>query len=57
MTQGPIDLPTPDDEELAQAPGVGENLCPECSGSGRRDGNPCPTCGGTGKVIEEVGGA
>jgi hypothetical protein len=57
MSQGPTGLPTPDDEELAQTPGAGENLCPDCSGSGRLDGDECRTCGGTGKVIEEVGGA
>jgi RecJ-like exonuclease len=52
---GPV---PPADEELAETtPGAGENLCPECSGSGRLDGKECPTCDGTGKVIEEIGGA
>jgi hypothetical protein len=36
---------------------VGENLCPDCSGSGRVDGSECATCGGSGKVVEGVGGA
>ena len=35
---------------------AGENICPQCSGSGRLDGQPCPTCDGTGKVIEGIGG-
>jgi DnaJ-class molecular chaperone len=47
----------PDDERVSETPGAGENLCPDCSGSGRLEGAECPTCAGTGKVIEEVGGA
>jgi DnaJ-class molecular chaperone len=37
---------------------TGEDLCPECGGSGRIDGGAeqCPTCGGTGTVTEPVGG-
>jgi DnaJ-class molecular chaperone len=56
MSQEPAGGSTPD-EELLRTPGAAENLCPECSGSGRVDGNECATCGGSGKVIEEVGGA
>ena len=37
--------------------GSGENVCPECSGSGQVDGKECPTCKGTGKVVEPIGGA
>ena len=47
----------PEDDELLDAEGAGENVCPQCSGSGTLDGDTCPTCGGSGKVIEEVGGA
>jgi DnaJ-class molecular chaperone len=36
--------------------GTGEDLCPDCSGTGRIDAGECPTCGGTGKVIEGIGG-
>ena len=49
---------SPGDEAPAGTPGAGENICPDCSGSGRHDGaGPCSTCGGTGRVIEAVGGA
>ena len=49
---------SPGDEAPAGTPGAGENICPDCSGTGRRDGAaPCSTCGGTGRVIEAVGGA
>ena len=46
----------PGDDAKPGTPGTGENVCPECSGSGRIDAAPCPTCGGTGKVIEGIGG-
>ncbi len=35
---------------------TGEDLCPDCGGSGRVDGEQCPTCGGSGTVTEAVGG-
>jgi RecJ-like exonuclease len=47
----------PGDEAAPGTPGTGENLCPQCSGSGRVDGGECPTCDGTGKVIDGIGGA
>ena len=50
MTVEPSDATSP--EETA-----GENVCPDCSGSGRVDGAQCQTCEGTGTVIEPVGGA
>jgi len=37
--------------------GKGENLCPDCDGTGQVDGRDCQTCDGTGKVIEPIGGA
>ncbi len=48
----------PGDVVPSDAPSAGEDLCPECGGSGRIDGGgaPCPTCGGTGTVTEPVGG-
>jgi hypothetical protein len=48
---------SPGDEAAPGTPGTGENLCPQCSGSGRAEGGECPTCDGTGKVIDGVGGA
>jgi DnaJ-class molecular chaperone len=47
----------PGDEAAPGTPGTGEDVCPDCHGSGRRDGKPCATCGGTGRVIEGIGGA
>ena len=46
----PADQPPGDDQ-------VGENTCPDCAGSGTRDGGDCPTCAGTGTVAEVVGDA
>ncbi len=47
----------PGDQAPAGVEGVGENICRECQGSGRRNDVPCPACGGTGRVIEGIGGA
>ena len=47
----------PGDEAPPGTPDTGENVCPDCGGSGRRKGGECPACGGTGKVIEAIGGA
>ena len=47
----------PGDDAEAGTPGTGEDICDECSGSGKlSDGRPCPNCGGTGKVIHGIGG-
>ena len=48
--------PAPGDDAAPGTPGTGENVCPECRGSGRLEGGTCPTCEGTGKVIEGIGG-
>ena len=47
----------PGDQAEPGSPGAGENVCPECKGSGRIEAAPCPNCGGTGKIIEGIGGA
>ena len=47
----------PGDEAEPGAPGTGENVCPECKGSGRIGATPCPICGGLGTIIEGIGGA
>lgn len=44
------------DEAPPDEPSAGENVCPDCSGSGRRDGGDCPTCGGSGRIVEAIGG-
>lgn len=46
----------PGDEAPPDREGVGPNVCPDCDGSGRRDGEECPTCAGSGEVQEAVGG-
>ena len=46
----------PGDEARPGTPGSGENICPECRGSGRLGSRACPTCGGTGKIVEGIGG-
>jgi DnaJ-class molecular chaperone len=46
----------PGDQAPAGTKNTGENLCPDCVGSGQLDGDRCPTCEGTGKVIEGIGG-
>jgi hypothetical protein len=46
----------PGDEAARGTPGTGEDICPECNGSGRIDGTPCPNCGGRGTIVRGVGG-
>jgi hypothetical protein len=46
----------PGDEVPEGTPDAGENLCPDCSGSGKQGDRPCPTCDGTGTVMEAIGG-
>ncbi|MBE7367790.1 hypothetical protein [Ramlibacter pallidus] len=52
--QAPI---APGDEAPAGTPSTGENVCPECGGSGRLGASKCPNCEGTGIVIVGIGGA
>jgi hypothetical protein len=49
----------PGDEVPPGTPDSGENICPQCHGSGRLGGKgeECPNCGGTGKIIQGIGGA
>ncbi|WP_114811659.1 hypothetical protein [Paraburkholderia kururiensis] len=46
----------PGDDAPANAPATGENLCPDCRGTGVLDGKPCATCEGTGRVTQGIGG-
>jgi hypothetical protein len=48
---------TPGDQAPAGTPGTGEDVCPECGGSGRTARGVCPNCAGTGKVTVAIGGA
>jgi len=47
----------PGDEAPRGTPGTGEDICPECQGSGRIDGGPCRNCGGHGTIVKGIGGA
>ncbi|EIF34171.1 hypothetical protein BCh11DRAFT_01969 [Burkholderia sp. Ch1-1] len=46
----------PGDEASADAPGVGEDVCRACHGTGTVEGVQCTLCGGTGKVLQGIGG-
>lgn len=49
---------SPGDEAPPGTPGTGENICPECGGTGRlQNDRECQNCAGTGVVREAVGGA
>jgi hypothetical protein len=48
---------SPGDEAPAGTPGTGEDVCPNCGGSGRSANGTCPVCQGTGKVTVGIGGA
>lgn len=45
-----------DEGQPGDAP-VSEDLCPDCGGSGQRDGDTCATCAGSGRINEGIGGA
>ena len=47
----------PGDEAPVGTASTGENVCPECGGSGRIGASSCANCQGTGKVIVGIGGA
>jgi hypothetical protein len=53
MTAEPI---APGDDAPAGTPGSGEDICSECSGTGKLNDQPCPNCDGTGRIVEGVGG-
>ena len=46
----------PGDDAPPGTPGTGEDVCRECSGTGRIQDKECPNCGGTGKVIKGISG-
>ncbi|WP_322102457.1 hypothetical protein [Paraburkholderia sp. J41] len=46
----------PGDEGPPDAPGVGEDTCGACHGTGLVEGQRCAVCGGTGKVMQGIGG-
>jgi len=46
----------PGDEAAPGTPGTGEDLCPVCGGSGKKNGADCPECEGTGRITQGIGG-
>ncbi len=54
MNSGPAN---PGDEAPPGTPGTGEDVCPECHGTGKVQSGECPACGGTGKIVRAIGGA
>lgn len=46
----------PGDEGPPDAPGVGEDACRACHGTGSVEGHRCAVCNGTGKVLQGIGG-
>ena len=46
----------PGDEAPPGEPAADENVCRECSGTGKVKDRICPNCYGSGMVIEAVGG-
>jgi hypothetical protein len=46
----------PGDDAAPGTPGTGENICPECKGTGRIGSTRCPNCGGSGKVVSGLAG-
>jgi hypothetical protein len=56
MDEPRYDEMRPGDEAPPGQEGTGEDFCPDCSGSGKRDGADCETCVGTGRVEAGIGG-
>jgi DnaJ-class molecular chaperone len=46
----------PGDEAPPGTEGAGEDVCPDCHGSGKIGSEDCKNCGGTGKVVRAIGG-
>jgi hypothetical protein len=47
---------SPGDDAPPGTPGTGDDVCPECQGSGRVSGMKCEKCGGTGIVTKGIAG-
>jgi RecJ-like exonuclease len=57
MTEDTSKRMNPGDEVALGSPGSGEDICPECRGTGKVRGATCANCGGTGKITRAIGGA
>ena len=53
----PAQMLKPGDEAPPGTPGTGEDICPQCHGSGRIAASFCPNCAGTGTIVKAIGGA
>jgi hypothetical protein len=42
---------TPGDESPRGIEGTGAGLCPDCGGTGRKQGQECKTCHGSGQIV------
>lgn len=54
---GPAAPMAPGDEAPQGTPGTGEDICPDCGGSGKQGAVQCATCQGTGLLTVGIGGA
>jgi hypothetical protein len=58
MNARPAPKLRPGDEAAPGTPGTGEDICPDCNGSGRSaQDQTCRTCEGTGRIVRGIGGA
>lgn len=63
QSKNPFRHHTPDDDPDQGTPGTGEDVCPECRGTGKQidkeTGKPtdktCERCDGTGIIIQGIG--
>lgn len=62
-SKNPFRQHTPDNDPEPGAPGTGQDVCPECVGTGKQvdkasgqpTGKKCERCGGTGVVVQAIG--
>ena len=63
QSKNPFRQHTPDDDPELGTPGTGEDVCPDCEGTGKqfdkergkRTDKPCERCDGTGIVVQGIG--
>ena len=63
QSKNPFRHHTPDDDPEAGTPGTGEDVCPECNGTGKQldketdkpTDKPCERCDGTGIIVQGIG--
>ena len=63
QSKNPLRHHTPDDDPDAGTPGTGEDVCPECNGTGKQldketdkpTDKPCERCDGTGIIVQGIG--